>query len=277
LTEETILSAEAELQAAMAAKDPERLKRAIANASEAVARARAKNSHVLKKANIIKGGEGDGANPKPRPRTSVVVKPPTTEVTQEEKRYIEFHELATQRKLNLASRGFEVQNIFIDDLYEEAADVPQADWHEFIRLQLPSPRGVDSDGSILWEDSSAKLEAETKLSPWKKRVLAMMKKKHQGQGNAIVQAAHALIERPEGMVDSDTLGELTGPANPKFNAGLDAHMASLHLIDAPEYYKSGAPGSARSDRSDASRGKRYSQAVRTRMEERQKAKPADVN
>eukprot|EP00966_Prymnesium_polylepis_P275095 6356588-Prymnesium_polylepis.1 len=45
LTEETILSAEAELQAAMASKDPERLKRAIANASEAVARARAKNSH----------------------------------------------------------------------------------------------------------------------------------------------------------------------------------------------------------------------------------------
>ena len=49
----------------------ERLKRAIANASEAVARARAKNSHVLKKANIIKGGDG-GAKAASPMRASIV-------------------------------------------------------------------------------------------------------------------------------------------------------------------------------------------------------------
>ena len=53
----------------MAAMDPERLKKAIANASEAVAKARAKNSHVLKKANIVKGGPGAADEKvKPPPR-----------------------------------------------------------------------------------------------------------------------------------------------------------------------------------------------------------------
>jgi len=269
LTEETILSAEAELQAAMASKDPERLKRAIANASEAVARARAKNSHVLKKANIIKGG--DTATPSTPLRASIVKQVVREEeVTDEEKRYIEFHDLATQRKLNLASRGFEVQNIFIDDLYEEAADVPPSEWNEFILLQLPSPRGVDADGTIMWEGTEPKEveEEETKMSPWKRRTLNPAKRKTTVMNYNVRES---LIDKPDDIMEEYANPEEQGLSKPKRSSVLDAHIASLRLLDAPVEYGD----SPRTNRSDASRGQRYSQAVRSRMEERQRSKGAD--
>ena len=83
---------------------------------------------------------------------------------------------------------------------------------------------------------------------------------------------------PLSQIESGDKSEFLGPKDPNFNVGLDAHMASLNLLDGPIDYKGNKGGeSARSDRSDASRGKRYSQAVRSRMEERQKQKPPDVN
>ena len=250
LTEETILTAEAELQAAMASKDPERLKKAIANASEAVARARAKNSQVLKKANIIKGG-GDGSKPSAGPRTSIRVAP-KAEVSEEEKKYMLFHQLATARKLALASRGFEVQNIYIDELFDEAQDVPQNEWHEFIRIQLPSPRGLDESGNALWEEEQPDKEAKG----WKARALQTLKGK---KLSSIIQQAQALMEKPEGVQEVEGAMDLPAESAP-LHAGLDAHMDTLYLQDAPEFYGASAGGGGR---------QRYSMAVRQGMQERQ--------
>jgi len=260
LTEETILQAEAELQAAMASKDPERLKKAIANASEAVARARAKNSQVLKKANVIKGGSVEPGKPaSPGMRTSVSRPKISTEVSDEEKRYILFHELATARKLALASRGFEVQNIYIDELFDEAAEVPQSEWHEFIRIQLPSPRGLDASGKPQWETTKSK-----DAKGWKAKVLESVGKKNLA---GIIQAATALMEKPEGMQEVEGAMMLPDDKLP-VHAGLDAHIDALHLMDAPEFYDGGREGP---------RGARYSTAVRTRMDARKAEKGVDIS
>jgi hypothetical protein len=49
------------------------------------------------------------------------------------------------RKLALASRGYEIENVFIDELYDEAnkEGVHVEQWHEFLRAELPSPTQFD--------------------------------------------------------------------------------------------------------------------------------------
>ena len=142
-SEETISAAEAELKAAMAAGDPERLKKAIANASQTVAKARARGNQVLKKAQVLHG-DGDASAAKPKLEHMVTA---MDALNDDEAAYIRFHDIATARKLALASRGFEVQNVFIDSLWDLAqkSEVPSKDWGEFIRLELPSPRFDDED------------------------------------------------------------------------------------------------------------------------------------
>ena len=85
------------------------------------------------------GGSGGGDGGEGRGRFS-----------EEAKRYVRFHELAMARKLALASRGYEIENVFIDELYDEAnkegVDVEQ--WHEFLRAELPSPTQFDETHDV---------------------------------------------------------------------------------------------------------------------------------
>jgi hypothetical protein len=164
--EDTISSAEAELKAAMAAGDPERLKAAIANASSTVAKARARGTQVLKKQQVL---HGDSRPEMAAEHTYDHMPTAMDALSSEEREYIRFHEVATTRKLALASRGFEVQNVFIDSLYDIALkeQVPAADWGEFVRLQLPSPRLDDDDdddgGAVDVGDSSGGAFQEIEL------------------------------------------------------------------------------------------------------------------
>ena len=65
----------------------------------------------------------------------------TTPLSEEQQRYEKFQQLATARKLALASRGYEVMNVFIDSLYDLAVKErhPERNWHAFLRRQIPSP------------------------------------------------------------------------------------------------------------------------------------------
>lgn len=65
---------------------------------------------MLSASHVVHGGEGgrEGRRLSLPSRASCVKRVKEVEVTEEESRYIEFYELATQRKLSLASRGFEV-------------------------------------------------------------------------------------------------------------------------------------------------------------------------
>ena len=60
----------------------------------------------------------------------------------DEQKFLEFHALASQRKLDLAMRGLDVPNFSIDDLFEEAErrSLPNVAWNSFLREKLPSPR-----------------------------------------------------------------------------------------------------------------------------------------
>ena len=88
----------------MKAGDPERLKNAIVVSSSVVAKAR-------------------------------------SGTRRSEGLYIRFHEIATDRKLLLASRGFEVPHVSNDEMYDLAVakSVPTSEWGEFVQQQLPMP------------------------------------------------------------------------------------------------------------------------------------------
>ena len=199
--EEMIAAAEAELKAAMAAGEPERLKAAIANASATVAKARARGTAVIKKKQIL---HGDGVG---TARATEHLPTVADAANEEEQQYIRFHEVATARKLALASRGFEVHNVFIDDLYDNAlkAEVPQGEWAAFLRLQLPSPRAegeeeppqldiievdeVDAAGGVHKVRKAVK--KMTNIMGWRNNMVKI-------SGCEIVAAA-PLMERPDDM------------------------------------------------------------------------------
>lgn len=205
----TIKSADADLKAAIKAKDPERIKKCIVVASDAVARARAKAKHMEKGA-IKLQGSGTGLEA-----------PTANDVSDEEKKYLEFHEWATARKLNLASRGYEVMNVFVDDLYDEAVrDVPYCDWHEFIRMQLPSPR------------KGGELEGPQSSEGWRAEKREALKQKA-----AEFAPAKPPIEVAEHFDDitinnkPDTLSIQTIEVDP-----IDVHMDVMGASDAPIHY-----------------------------------------
>ena len=74
--------------------------------------------------------------------------------TSDEEVFLAFHQLASQRKMDLAMRGLDVPNLSIDEMFEEAqrTDVPQTAWDVFLRRQLPSPAPI--------EDSAASAAAD---------------------------------------------------------------------------------------------------------------------
>ena len=88
-----------------------------------------------------------------------------------EARYHRFVELATARKLALAARGFEVENVFVDQLFDdiERGEVPEDKWLEFLKLEFPAPDHSDlakddaDDREVARvgeEEDSAELSAE---------------------------------------------------------------------------------------------------------------------
>ena len=70
-------------------------------------------------------------------------------LTDEGLLYSRFHKLATERKVALASRGLEIENVFIDDLFDDARrhGVEPTEYHAYLRREIPSPTpGRDDDG-----------------------------------------------------------------------------------------------------------------------------------
>ena len=55
----------------------------------------------------------------------------------DEAKFLEFHALASQRKMDLAMRGLPVPNFSIDELFEEAEKVRS--WHPRFS-SIPQPR-----------------------------------------------------------------------------------------------------------------------------------------
>ena len=286
--EDAISTAEAELKAAMAAGDPERLKLAIANASATVAKARARGSQVVKKQQVL--GGGDGQRSQATEHLPTVADP----LSEEEKLYIHFHELATGRKLALASRGYEVQNIFIDSLYDLATkeQVPHAEWGEFVRLQLPSPRpeeeteeaggadaadagaaeGGEAAATIEWTDKSGAvhkvrkaLAKMTKLNGWRAKM-----------GNVSrtyrPPADHFGMDEPDEMPAPEGEGIMApalGSAAVRMQATSSAGGA-LTLLDMSDVPNSGPSllSPTGSEKPGQSRSQRYNKVLQSRMEAR---------
>ena len=308
--EDQIAKAEAELKAAMAAGDPERLKKAIANASQTVAKARARGSHVVKKQQILKGGGGDGGGGGGGGGESTLPTPPVLQhqataadpLSEEEKLYIRFHEIATGRKLALASRGFEVQNIFIDNLYDLAVteSVPHSEWGEFLRLQLPSPRPEDevdgadagdeggaADGggeqpvaTIEWTDSSGVVHKV------KKAMAKLTKMKAEGGSGWRSKmkpvcrtyrppAEHFGMDQPDEMPAPEEEGGMA-PSLAKSVMGHSTSSAggAVRLLDMSDVPDSGPSllSPTGTEAHGESRAQRYNKALRDRMEARDSAR-----
>jgi hypothetical protein len=100
---------------------------------------------------ILHGGGGEHGvhgsdargffSPGPRPHGKAARRMTLATLTEEGRRYLKFHEIATHRKLSLASRGYEAEGVFIEELYDEAKrlSVPAENWHEYLRSAIPSP------------------------------------------------------------------------------------------------------------------------------------------
>ena len=133
-----------------------------------------------------------------------------------------------------------------------------------LHFQLPSPRGLDTSGKPEWDKD--KEAADTKEAKgWKAKALKNVAKKN---FEGIIHAASALMEKPEGVQEMEGAMQLPNEKMP-VHAGLDAHINSLYLTDAPEFYGKG----------EERRPQRYSTAVRERQLQRQdgKGKEAELS
>ena len=297
--QETMISdAEAELKAAMSSGDPERLKAAISNASATVAKARARGSHVLKKSQVLHGDGKTAEKPVEHKETAADA------LSEEERQYIRFHEICTDRKLALASRGFEVQNIFIDTLYDLALaeGVPTKEWGEFCRLQLPSPRldeeddadaevpgedgqpvaavtyeVTDTDGSAVIKKVRKAMGKAVKLIGWRAKMGTVMRTYRSTRED------HFGMDEPEGGmpaaasdeqdlsgldISDDAYGgkSLHKDVDTHATNPADAHLGTLHLMDP-----AGTTPQV-SEREGETRAQRYNRAQRERMKAREAAR-----
>ena len=123
-------------------------------------------------------------------------------------------------------------------------------------MQLPSPRGVDH-GKVIFDEEKKKPAAG-----WRSRGST------HGKSSKNIMLAAPVLEKPDGMPAAvsdglDGLDAYNGAGSADANsAGIDAHMQTLNLTDAPEFYDGG----------NAKKFGRYSQAVRSAMDERQNGK-----
>lgn len=275
--EDMIAKAEAELKAAMAAGDPERLKAAIAGASATVAKARARGSTVVKKVNIV---HGDGATGKTGQstlsKTSSVELADPEYLSEEERSYVRFHTAATSRKLALASRGFEVHSIFIDALYDAAnsAQVPHNEWGEFLRLQMPSPRNKEEDieGAATASGATKKVRTVVKkvanLMGWRAKFADLK------LADDAISAAPVFMERPDDMPLPEPGRDESAPIlSDGLHAGLSLHMeaatADLNIADGHLKLMHLSEEQPLTPGGSESRAQRYNQRLRERMDARE--------
>ena len=288
--EDMISKAEAELKAAMSAGDPERLKAAIANASATVAKARARGSHVIKRGQILHGdGTGTTATARTGTPRRVSVRGRGSVrgggggaleyddgLTEEERKYVRFNDAATSRKLALASRGYEVHNIFIDNLFDLANEhgVAPSEWVEFLRLQIPSPRPEGEDESLEAEGRRRLKAAGRKVA----NVIGWRAKFGDGfKAPAVLVAAAPLMERPANYRPEEPSGvSSTTTVEPRRNLhrGKSLHMeafeSDLNLADnAIAILHNSEPNAQLTPTTKESRAQRYNQKLRERMDARE--------
>jgi len=152
--------------------------------------------------------------------------------------------VATARKLALASRGFEVQNIFIDNLYDQAqdAEVPPNEWGEFVRLQLPSPRedadegdaqeeGATMDVTVVAEDGAitkvkraVKKAMKTNLLGWRAKVKPTKMTYREAHD-------HFGMDKPEGAAEGGGGDDEVAPSLISATSAADAHLGLLSVVD----------------------------------------------
>ena len=60
--------------------------------------------------------------------------------------FLQFHQLATARKMDLAMRGLPVPNVMVDEMFDAAQQqgITSDGWNAFVRSQFPSPRSEES-------------------------------------------------------------------------------------------------------------------------------------
>lgn len=85
---------------------------------------------------------------------------PASDTIDDPELYLEFHRVASARKLDLAMRGCPVPNLQIDELFQkvEEQSLKHEQWPAFVREQYPSPReGEPSQHPLV--DMTAKMQA----------------------------------------------------------------------------------------------------------------------
>ena len=173
--EEMLARAEKQLQAAMEANDATAIRAALAKAGRVVDTI--KGAKVVQAHQVLRGkaapkaageaggadgeaGEGGEAEDAVAPLSPLKAhrgEPP--EPDTEKGRYLKFHRLATARKLALASHDYEVCDVRIEKLFDEAErrHVAPQEYHAFLRDQLPSPRAArmaEAAGMLDTDDTS---------------------------------------------------------------------------------------------------------------------------
>ena len=322
--DDMISQAETELKAAMAAGDPERLKAAIANASATVAKARAKGAQVLKKQQVRRRH----ASPLPplsslaltachsprcslSPSLSAPLLSPGVAWRRRahdarhrahadgggraDRRGEALRQIPRGRyraQLALASRGFEVQNVFIDTLYDAAvkASVPPSEWENLCasRSRRLAARGsggglsadeeiVGVDEVVEEVDASGGVHKVRKAVKKMAKVRGWMSKVTRIAGIELVAAA-PLMERPDDMPIAEEPPPPDARDNPHAGKSLhmevasaatnvaDAHLAVLQMAD-PD-------GTLTPNGSPATRAQRYNAKLRERMGERDATRKA---
>ena len=112
--------------------------------------------------------------------------------------FLQFHALASQRKMDLAMRGLDVPNLSIDELFEQAekTKLPAAAWDGFLRQQLPSPR---SDAPAYAEQPGAAPADGRRL----RKVASVFSECCHGEDDvdvhALVEAGRAFVAMLEGV------------------------------------------------------------------------------
>jgi len=205
-TELQMLAIDRELKEAMAGDDAERLKAAIVAASEAISQERAKQSNVIQSDQMV-GSKQAGSMKRMTQRPTALRKSRSPafytdddddDETPDERKYREFQEMYDERRNELDARGFEVQagSLFSDELLKTALDfVPQAEWADFIRLELPSPRDEDIDDEGHVQFAAEEVPHEYDKFQWARRASEL---KHRGLVD--ISQRTALIELPDGVM-----------------------------------------------------------------------------
>ena len=141
--------AEVQLRAAMGMNDGPAIRLALGKAAKACELV--KGATVVCKKQMLRGKSKASLVPLDVASIAAAEAEAATKPEIEAQWYLRFHKIAAARKLALSSCNFEIVDARIEDLFNLAqkGEVPCAQWHAFLRKQLPSPRG---EGGADWEE-----------------------------------------------------------------------------------------------------------------------------